>query len=188
MAAEGRARLLRNGLGSLAILGVIVAISVGLPAVDHALPASRPVTAGARYEIGARVSVVPPPGSMVDLTETRPGSNRGTALFLIGVIRYLVVVSPYQGDLDAAADRLRDKITSTRGYQVTGRESVVTTGSGLTGRQGGYTAPGRIGRYAIFVVDGLDIEVTVSGTDPALRAALDGIETSTRSLAYRSLQ
>ncbi len=175
----------RNGLGSLTILAVILLIAVGLPAVDRALPASRPVATGIAYPIGAGVSLVPPPGAQVDLTETRPGSSRGTALFLIGTIRYLVVVAPYSGGLEEAAERLRSKITQTRGYQVTGRDSLVTTEDGITGRQGGYAAPGRSGRYAVFVAGGLSIEVTVSGADPQLRAAIKGVEASTRSIAYR---
>ncbi len=181
----GWSQMLRNALGSVAVLAVIALIAVGLPAVDRALPASRPVAEGVPYPVGAGVSVVPPPDAQVDLTGTRPGNNRGTALFLIGTIRYMIVVAPYSGSVGEAAERLRNKITLTRGYQVTGRDSVVTTDAGLTGRQGGYTAPGRSGRYAVFVVDGFGIEVTVSGTDPQLRAALDGVEASTRSLAYR---
>lgn len=181
----GRAKLLRNGLGSLTILAVIGAISLGLPAVDRALPASRPVAAGQPYQVGAGVTVIPPPDAMVDLTETRPGITHGTTLFLVGGIRYLIVVTPYGGTLASATTRLRHKITLTRGYQVTGRESRVTTTGGLVGRQGGYTAPGRIGRYAVFVVDGLAVEVTVSGADLELRSAFDSFEASTRSIAYR---
>ena len=180
-----RARLLRNGLGSLTILTVIGAISLGLPAVDHALPASRPVATGQPYQVGAGVTVVPPPHAMIDLTQTRPGITQGTTLFLVGGIRYLIVVTPYAGTLASATTRLRHKITSTRGYQVTGRESRVTTTSGLVGEQGGYTAPGRIGRYAVFVAGGLSIEVTVGGVDLELRSAFGGIEASTRSIAYR---
>lgn len=180
----GSARVLRNGLGSLAILAVTVLIAVGLPALDRTLPASRPVASDVAYPVGANVSIVPPPESQIDLVETRPGANRGTVLFLVGAIRLLVVVAPYPGSLEAAAERLRNKITLTRGYQVAGRETAITTDSGLTGRQGGYSAPGRSGRYAVFVIDGLGIEVTASGTDPQLRAALASIEASTRSLTY----
>jgi hypothetical protein len=179
-----RARLLRNGLGSLSVLAMIGTIALGLPAIDRALPASRPVAAGQPYQVGAGVTVVPPPGAMVDLTETRPGITQGTTLFLVGGIRYLIVVTPYAGTLASATARLRHKITSTRGYQVTGRESRVTTTSGLAGEQGGYTAPGRIGRYAVFVVAGLSIEVTVGGADLELRTAFSLIETSTQSIAY----
>jgi hypothetical protein len=181
----GRARLLRNGLGSLTILGVILAISVGLPALDRALPARRPVAAGQPYPIGGGVSAVPPPGALVDITRTRPGSNRGTAVFMIGSVRYVIVVTPYEGSLQEAAARLRHMITSTRGYQVTGSEFGVTTTSGLAGLEGGYTAPGRNGRYAVFVVDGLAIQLTASGTDPELRDVLKQIEMSTASISYR---
>jgi hypothetical protein len=184
----GPPRLLRNGLGSLTILAVLATIAVGLPAIDRGLPASRPVAVGIPYPVGAGVTVVPPPDSVVDLAQTRPGASRGTALFLAGAIRYLVVVTPYSGSLEGAGYRLRNKIISTRGYQVTARDNLVMTASGLSGRQGGYTAPGRSGLYAVFVVDGLSIEVTVSGTDPQLRDALNGIEASTRSIAYQRMR
>jgi hypothetical protein len=181
----GRARLLRNGLGSLTVLSVIVAISVGLPAVDRALPASRPVTTDEPYQVGAGVSVVPPDRAQMDVTQTRPGPNRGTAVFMIGSVRYVIVVTPYQDNLQQAAERLRLKITSTRGYQVTGSEFSAATSSGLVGLQGGYTAPGRNGRYAVFVVEGLAIQLTASGADPELRHVLDEIEASIASISYR---
>jgi hypothetical protein len=181
----GRARLLRNGLGSLTVLGIIVAISVGLPAVDRALPARRPVAADQPYQVGAGVSVVPPPGAQMDVTQTRPGTSRGTAVFMIKSVRYVIVVTPYQDNLQQAAERLRQKITSTRGYQVAGAEFLATTGSGLVGLQGGYTAPGRNGRYAVFVVEGLAIQLTASGADPELRDALDEIQASIDSISYR---
>jgi hypothetical protein len=181
----GRARLLRNGLGSLTVLGLILAISVGLPAMDRALSASRPVAADQPYQIGGGVSVVPPKGAQVDVTQTRPGTNRGTAVFTIGSVRYVIVVLPYAGGLAQAAQRLRAKITSTRGYQVTGPESPVTTTSRLVGLRGGYTAPGRNGQYAVFVVGGLSIQLTASGAQPELRGVLRDIEASTQSISYR---
>jgi hypothetical protein len=182
---EARGRLLRNLLGSLGILVALGAIAIGLPAIDRALPASRPVAPGRPYAVGAGVSLVPPAGAVIDVTKTRPGPDRGVALFLIGPVRFAIVVAPFEGTLDDAAARLRRKITETRGYQVTGGEFPVRTGAGLAGRQGGYTAPGRGGRYAVFLVGGRSIELTVSGTDLQLREALTGVEASTRTLAYR---
>ncbi|HYN96432.1 MAG TPA: hypothetical protein VES42_21535 [Pilimelia sp.] len=181
---EVRSRLLGNLLGSLAVLAVAAAVAIGLPALDRALPAARPVTHGQPYGIGAGVTVVPPAGALLDVTKTRPGPRRGTALFLLGSVRYAVVVGPFTGSLPEAAARLRHKITATRGCQVTGTERPVTTGAGVGGRAGGYAAPGRAGRYSVFLVRGLAVEVTVSGTQADLRGALGRVEASTASLAF----
>lgn len=177
--------LLWNLLGSLAILLGLGGLAFGLPAVDRAVPATRPVASGLPYRVGAGITVVPPPGALVDVTATRPRDDRGSVLFLLGGVRYLVMVAPFGGDLPAAAAQLRRRITATRGYQVTGGESTVRTSGGVVGLQGGYTAPGRGGRYAVFLTGGLAVEFTASGTDLQLNRSLDAIEASTRSLEYR---
>jgi hypothetical protein len=177
-------RFARNLAGSLAILATIGGIAYGLPAVDRALPSDRPVAAGEPYTVGAGVTVVPPPHSMIDVTKTRPGADRGTALFLLDSVRYVIVVVPFTGTLDEAAARLRRKITGSAGYQVAGNERPVTTAQGLVGRHGAYAAPGRAGRYAVFVVDGLAVEVTVSGSG----ARFDSAIASVRSIAVRRAQ
>lgn len=180
-----RGRLLWNLAGSLGILLTLAAIYVGLPRIDRALPAERPVAAHRPYVVGGGVSVVPPPGAMLDVTRTRPGARQGTALFVIGPVRYVIVVVPFDGDLDAATARLRRKITNAAGHQVTGSELAISTSTGLYGRQGGYTAPGRGGRYAVFLAARVSIEVTVSGSDAELNRVGEQISTSTQSITYR---
>jgi len=178
-------RFARNLLGSLAILATLSGIAYGLPAIDRALPADRPVTAGEPYQVGAGVTVIPPPHAMIDVTKTRPGQDRGTALFILDSVRFVIVVVPFGGTLDEAAVRLRRKITDTTGYQVAGNERRVATAEGVTGRQGSYTAPGRAGRYAVFVVDGLAVEVTLSGSGTRFDAALAPVTASMRSISFR---
>jgi hypothetical protein len=179
-----RGGVLANLLGSLAVLLTAGAIALGLPALDRALPAARPVPAGRPYPVGGGVSLVPPPGALLDVTKTRPGRDRGTVLFLVGPVRFVVVVMPSAGSLTDAAGRLRQKITSSRGYQVTGIEGAVTTGTGLGGRGGGYTAPGRTGRYSVFLIGGTAIEVTVSGTRADVGGALADIDASMNTITY----
>ncbi|WP_213456219.1 hypothetical protein [Rhizomonospora bruguierae] len=179
----GVGRRLGNLLGSAGVLAAVASIAFGLPAVDRAIPAGRPVPAGEPYEIGGGVTLVPPAGALLDVTKSRPGPDRGTALFLIGAVRCAVVAAPFTGTLEEAAARLRDKITATRGYQVTGREADVRTQSGLVGRQGGYTAPGRGGRYAVYLAGPVVVEVTISGTDLELRDVLRTIEESITTIA-----
>jgi hypothetical protein len=177
-------RQLANLLGALLIVVILAGLAFGLPALNAALPADRPVSADEPYRIGAGVTIRPPPGAVLDVTGTRPGADEATALFRIGPVRYAIAVQPYDGTLAAAADRLRRRITDTSGYQVTGAQLAVATASGLAGLQGGYAAPGRGGRYAVFVADGRTIEVTVSGADLDLGRTLPAIEASTRTLRY----
>lgn len=181
-------RWLGNLLASLGILGTVGVIAIGLPAVDRALPADRAVPAGQRYTVGGGITVLTPTGAQVDVTRTRPGTNAGTALFVVGPVRYAIVVTPFTGTLDDAVVRLRRKITENQGYQVTGDEYPVATAQGVAGRQGAYTAPGRAGRYAVFLADDVAVEVTVSGEGPSLAESLPGITRSVRSISYRKPQ
>ena len=177
-------RQLTNLLGASGVVVTLAGLAFGLPALDRSLPSQRPVPADQPYPIGAGVTVVPPAGSTVDLTGTRPGSQTGSALFRLGPVQYEIDVRPFDGDLRTAADRLRKRITSTPGYQVTGAQLAVTTADGLPGVQGSYTAPGRGGRYAVYVVDGLTIEVTIGGADLDLGRDLPQIEESARTLRH----
>lgn len=180
-----RDRLLWNLFGSLGVLLTLALIYVGLPALDRSLPADRPVSADRPYDVGGGVTVVPPPGATIDVTQTRPGPRQGTVLFMVGGVRYVLVVTQFRGSLSAATDRLIRKIIRAGGQQIAGSERPIDTTAGLYGRQGDYTAKDRGGRYAVFLVDGVSIEVTVSGSDAELSRASGAIATSTRSIMYQ---
>jgi hypothetical protein len=175
-------RQLTNLLGALALVFTLAGLAIGLPILDSALPADRPVRTDEPYPIGGGVTVVLPRNAVLDVTGTRPGDTAGTALFRVGPVRYAIAVRPFDGTLAAAANRMRQRITGTPGYQVTGGQLPVTTGSGLTGLQGGYTAPGRGGRYTVFLAGDVTIEVTVSGSELDLGRTLPEIEASTHTL------
>ncbi|MFF5294922.1 hypothetical protein [Paractinoplanes globisporus] len=175
-------RELMNLLGAFGVVATLAGLALGLPAIDRALPGERPVSADEPYPIGAGVTVVPPLGATLDVTVTRPGGTTGTALFRLGGVQYKIAVRPFDGDLRSAGSSLRQRITANPGYQVTGPQLEIATADGLAGLQGGYTAPGRSGRYAVFVADGLTIEVTISGVDLDLGRTLPQIEASTRTL------
>jgi hypothetical protein len=177
-------RQLTNLLGALGVVATLAGLAFGLPALDRSLPSQRPVPSDQPYPIGAGVTVVPPAGSTVDLTGTRPGTQEGKALFRLGPVQYEIDVRPFDGGLVAAADRLRKRITGTPGYQVTGTQLTVRTAAGVDGLQGSYTAPGRGGRYSVYVVDGLSIEITVSGADLDLGRSLPLIENSAKTLRH----
>jgi hypothetical protein len=177
-------RQVMNLLAALGVAAILAGLAFGLPAVDDALPAGRPVRWDQPYLVGAGVTVVPPRGAMLDVTGTRPGDDQGSVLFRLGPVRYSIVVQPFEGTLAAAARSLRQRITASSGYQVTGAQLAVATRSGIAGLQGGYTAEGQGGRYAVFVVAGRTIEVTVRGADLDLGRWLPAIDESTRTLRY----
>jgi len=181
---RGTRRQLANLFGALTLVAALAGLAVGLPAIDRALPSERPVSTDRPYPVGGGVTVLPPPGATVDLTGTRPGQDQGMVLFRLGPVKYAIMVQPYDGDLASAAERLRRRITGTPGYQVTGAQLAVASLGGLQGVQGGYTAPGRGGRYAVFVGHGRTIEVTVSGAELDLGRSLPSIEASTRTLRF----
>ncbi|BEL10478.1 hypothetical protein Q0Z83_086690 [Actinoplanes sichuanensis] len=170
---------------ALAVASILAVLAFGLPVLDRAVPAERAVASGP-YRVGAGVTVVPPPGAVLDVTGTRPGSDRGTVLFRLGPVRYAIDVEPFDGDLTAAAVRLRQRITGINGHRITGTQLAVSTAGGFAGVQGGYTTGERDGRYAVFVADGLTIEVMVSGDDNDLGPALPAIDASTRTLRYET--
>src|SRR5256885_3226145 len=109
-------RLLRETWCSLGVLAVVGTVAFGLPAIDRAVPGTRPVPPDQAYVVGGGVSVIPPPGAVLDVTRTRPRTDRGSALFVLGAVRYAVLVSPYTGDLTAAADRLRHRLHDAGGF------------------------------------------------------------------------
>lgn len=172
----------RGLLGACGLVLSLAGLAFGLPAVDRSLPADRPVSSDEPYLIGAGVTVTPPVGAVLDVTGTRPGDRDGSVLFQLGPVRYAISVRPFDGTLDMAAARLRQRITGTPGYQVTGGQLAIATATGVTGLQGGYTAPGRGGRYAVFVADSHSVEVTISGSEMDLGRSLPAIESSTRTL------
>jgi hypothetical protein len=176
--------LLRNALGSLAVLATVAVMALGFPVLDHTMSAVRPVVAGLPYRVGGKVTVVPPEGSSVDLTRTRPTDDRGNALFVLDGVRIAFVVGPYHDTLADAAARLHDKITNTTGFQVTGADRTVDTTQGVAGLLGAYSSPGRLGQYAVFVAGAVSVEVTISGPEQQLRLFLAVLDTSLRSVSF----
>ena len=183
--ATARVRLLRNLASSVAVLVVILFVAFGLPAINRLVPADSDTFGGRAYGVGGGITVVPPQDARIDPASTRTGNDRGTVLFLLGPIRFVIVVDPFSGTITDAATKLRTKIMSTRGYQVADGERPYSTTTGLAGVQGGYSAPGRLGCYTVFLSEGRSIEVTVSGSQRDLAGQMTRIEASIASIAQR---
>jgi|SRR5579859_4961623 len=171
---------IRNVAGCLAIVAILAGLAYGLPAVNAAIPAGQTVAADRPFPLGNGVTVRPPVQTQLDVTK----SGRGTTLFLRGGVRYLLVVQRFDGSLDDVAAQVRQKITANRGYQVAGPETPTRTDEGVPGRQGGYTSPGRNGRYAVFLARGVAVQVTIAGADLDLRTALPDLTASVLSLRF----
>jgi hypothetical protein len=181
---SAQAGFARNAWGSLAVMAAVAVIAFGLPLFDSTLAADRSLAQGLPYDVGAHVSVVPPGGAQVDVTGTRPGADRGTALFLVGGVRLVVSVSPYQGSLPAAANRLAVKIIHSTGSQVTPAGQPIRSVQGVAGLRGGYDAPGRLGEYAVYVSGNRSVELTASGPGDELRARTPALTASVRSVRF----
>lgn len=172
----------RNIFGSLAILVVVGALSLGLPAIDRLLPAARAVVAGQPITIGHGVTIVPPPGAALDVTRTSPA--KAQVLLTIGGIQLRVQASECDDTLDELAERLRRRITHERGYQVSAHEQPARTGSGVPGIRGSFSSAGRDGFYVVFLADGIGVEVDARGSVMELRRGFRRIETAVDSIRF----
>ncbi|HLT10939.1 MAG TPA: hypothetical protein VK028_09050 [Micromonosporaceae bacterium] len=178
-----RVGLAREAVGSLAIAGVLALFAFVLPAVDRQIPSERPVPPAMPYAVGGSVTVVPPAGASVELTQTRPGAERGSALFLVGDLRLAVVVGPFRGGLAEAEERLRRRIESTGSTPgAAGQE--VRTEQGVVGRHGTYTSPGRHGEYAVFLRDSEMVQATASGPADAYPTLAPRVREWLRSITF----
>jgi hypothetical protein len=166
------------------VVAAVAVIAFGLPLLDRALPAARNLVQGHPYDIGGNVTVVPPGGSRIDVTGTRPGAHRGSALFLVGGVRLVVVASPYQGTLPAAANRLAAKITHSTGFQVARAGEPVRSIQGVSGLRGWYSSPGRLGEYAVYVFGNRSVELTASGPAGELRAQVPALTATVQSVQF----
>ena len=184
---HGRRRLLRNLWASLAVAATVAVIGVGLPAVNSLLPAARAVSAAESYAIAAGVSVRPPAGASIDVTQTQPGPRGGSVLFMVGTVRYAVVITPFTGSL---ADRGRPSAREDHrdaGLPGRRRRDRGDDGAGRD-RPAGHVRVGRAGSVATPSSSrhGLSVEVTVAGSDTELPDALPAITASIRTLAFRT--
>jgi len=176
--------LRNNALCSLGILAVVVGIAFGLPALDRSLPREQATASGVAYPVTDTITVVPPEGARLDVSQTRPGTGSGYAVFLVGRVRYAVFVSPDHLSLTEAADRLRTRLHDSLGAQTTGAEQPlagIAPGGVLAGQ---FHAGADDGWYAVRLVGASTVvNVTASGPRGTLADRLPAIEASVASIA-----
>ncbi|GAA1800630.1 hypothetical protein HC028_08850 [Planosporangium flavigriseum] len=174
------AGLCRNALYSLGILAVIAAITMGLPALDRALPRDRAVPLGVAYPVTDTVTVIPPPGALLDVSQTRPGRDSGRAVFLVGRVRFAILVSADRLTLDAAADRLRTRLRDGLGASAIATDEPAPAGA----RAGRFRAGPDHGWYAVRVFDATTVvDATASGPPGELTTVLPALRAAAASIA-----
>ncbi|WP_203661480.1 hypothetical protein [Actinocatenispora rupis] len=171
-----------NLYASLAVLGVVGAIAIGLPAINNALPAGRSVAAGQRLTVGRGVTVAAPPDAVLDVTKTQPNLNR--LVMSVHSVRVVIEADKYDGKLPGLSAKLRRKIQSNPGYQASQRDHPTSTSAGVPGLQGSYSTPGRIGTYAVFTRGGVGVEVSMAGAGTDVRRDNDTLLDLVRSVRF----
>lgn len=175
-------RVRRNLYGSLAVLAVVAAIALGLPILDEQLPSHRTLPAGIRQAVGHGVTVLPPAGSVVDLTRTFP--SRGLLVLDVGSVRIVLEAAPYRGSLADLAARLRRKIQTNPGYQASQPDHPTRTTTGVRGLRGSYSTPGRVGLYAVFLSGGVGVEISFAGSEADLRHGTEPVLAMVGSIQF----
>ena len=176
-----RGTVVRNLLGCLAVLACLALILYGPYAVNRALPAQRPVPTDQPMALGALpVTVVPPPGALLDATQTRPRDD--TVQFQVGDVEYWLRATKYTGSLPELADRARQTRAAEKGFVSMEPDRAATTRQGTPGRQAGFVLATATGHSAVFVGDGIAVWVDVRGTPLAMAEHTADIEASVATL------
>jgi hypothetical protein len=174
----------RNAAGSIAVLVLIAVIAYGLPAIDRLLPAEQRIEPGQRIEIGYNVSVLPPDGARLDVAQTRP--RQGILTLRIRDVTLWLRASDYSGTLGDALSQLQEEMERRSDVRVSLSTDWITTGQGIRGLRGTYTASGRRGHYAVFVAYGRRVDVLTRGQRLNSKVSWEDIEGCIQSIFFGS--
>lgn len=165
------------------MLAAVGALSLGLPAIDRAVPAERLLPIAQPLAVGDGVTIRPPPGTVIDARGTVPSIDR-VHLVTHGV-DYRVQIVDHAGSLSALAADLRRQVAATSGQQALGLEVDVRTTAGVPGRAAQFTGvDGRGGWYAAYLYGHTGAYVVVTGTEADLVAYGDEIRDSLATLRF----
>jgi hypothetical protein len=170
-----------NLLGTLAVFAVLMTLTVGLQAVNRALPAERLLPAGQVVVVGNGVKIIPPVGARVDVTRTLP--NTGVLALVLRGLDLRVEAKATSLTLPELARRLRIRIQNQSGVQITGGVREVRTAAGVPGLRGTFSSTGREGLYVVYSSEGVSVQATASGS--GLADQLAAVEDSLVGLTFR---
>ena len=171
----------RNLAGCAAVAAAVAALSVGLPALDDAIPDST-VASDRPLGFASGVTVVPPPGATLDAAHTSP--EQGVATMGVDGVRYRLQAEPFSGTLQQLADRTRDQIQGASGVQGVSDDQSTSTVDGVAGLRASFVAEPRTGWYTVFLDNGTAVTAVVDGPDASLTSNRDELEDSVRSVEF----
>ncbi|GLZ77150.1 hypothetical protein Afil01_19570 [Actinorhabdospora filicis] len=144
--------------GSLAVLGVVLAIALGLPALNLMIPGIEDV-GGARVELGHGVWFTAPENTSRDVGHDRPN----TVQLTVDDALVTATTRAYQRSAQDFAEAVREELKSRPGLQLTGSERSFATAAGVPGVRLEFHSPSQEGYLLILVHNGIAVDVTVSG-------------------------
>ncbi|WP_203704959.1 hypothetical protein [Asanoa iriomotensis] len=169
----------RNLAGSLAVVAGVLALSLGVPAIDGAL-SNTTVSTTAPLEFASNASVVPPPDASVVADQTSP--SQGVVTLAVDGVRYRLTAESFPGTLQQLADRIRAEVQNVAGIQAISPDQAVTSNSGIPGLQATYVGENRTGRYTVYLQSGTGVTAVVDGNDAGVTAHRAALETSVRTV------
>jgi hypothetical protein len=170
----------RNLVGCLVVAAGVLALSLGVPAIDDALP-NATVSSTAPLEFAGNASVVPPPDATVVAEQTSP--DQGVVTMAVDGVRYRLTAESFPGTLQQLADRIRAEVQNIAGIQAISPDQAVTSTSGIPGLQATFVAENRTGWYTVYLRAGTGVTAVVDGNDAGVTAHRAELETSVRTVA-----
>ncbi|GIF73501.1 hypothetical protein [Asanoa siamensis] len=174
----------RNLVGSLAVVAGVLALSLGLPAIDDALPDAT-VSSTEPLEFSGNASVVPPPDATVVAEQTSP--DQGVVTMAVDGVRYRLTAESFPGTLQQLADRIRDQVRNVAGIQAISPDQPVTSAGGIRGLQATFVAENRTGWYTVYLRGGTGVTAVVDGNDAGVTEHRAELETSVRTVTIDEL-
>ncbi|HEY6596096.1 MAG TPA: hypothetical protein VI011_18650 [Asanoa sp.] len=171
----------RNLAGCVAVAAAVAAFSVGLPAVDEAIPDST-VSHDSPLAFAAGVTVVPPPNATLDAEGTSP--EQGVVTMSVDGVQYRLQAEAFDGTLQQLADRTRELIQGAGGVQAVSADRPASTVDGVPGLQASFVAEQQTGWYTVFLDRGTAVTAVIDGPDASVTSNRDALEASVRSVAF----
>ncbi|MEV4533295.1 hypothetical protein AB0J82_05630 [Asanoa sp. NPDC049518] len=169
----------RNLVGCIVVAAGVLGLSLGVPAIDRAIPDAT-VSSTNPLEFADNASVVPPPDATVVSDQTSP--DQGVVTMAVDGVRYRLSAESFPGTLQQLADRIRGVVQNVAGIQAISPDQPVTSNSGIPGLQATYVGENRTGWYTVYLSDGTGVTAVVDGNDAGVTEHRDELEASVRTV------
>jgi hypothetical protein len=161
----------RQGLSWTVVIGAVaLALAVGLPLLDAAIPVDNAPAAGAVYDVGLGVQITP-----ADDWSTTPRSHQGSGVaeFTRAGARVTVEAMRFSGTTLEAYEQFSAALDEQDGVQLTSDPQTFTARGGLVGIAGTFATPGGQGYLAVSTAHGVAATLLAEGATEVF-ASIDG--------------